>query len=615
MLDLTVPMVEVWFAGAKLGEYASDVEALKAASLHADSLPLLAESVEYEIRRDTMKYIVHRRITGPDAPALGPVLTISSSALTVTLDRPASGPTSIDRYEIEQLSGSTWNQIASGIAIFSADGEYPVTGLTASTLYEFRCRAVDTTERASEWSYAEGTTSAGAVNQAPVWDASVSLTIKQGESASLVPYVSDPEGDPITFSKIIGGTTGTTVSLAGVISVADTVPVAAYTPEISASDGDLSAVKTINLEVTAKDIAPVERVVFYDGSFANGKVPSSSSLEGGGYFACKYQPEGGVNTFYVAGNPNTWLTGMDGLATDARLDGRVLTKETWNGEVIKPRSGTHFMRQVIYYTKQYECLNRGTDPNVSLDKPRVKFDQFNSVYRFEWDQEVWEGFSIRVPLDHVGDIATQGNGGGNMVWVLNAGDDFSQAMLRMGCASGENVEKWWFAYQVNRTSVGDLNIDGATPPNYFVDLGSTSADKGLWTDFVFRYRLNPFLVATNASTVGGKNQVYQGNQGILQIWKGTGAADPITGNRTMTRFCNIVNAPVGGVPHATAKLQVSHRSYKGGWKKNPTTSTAPIYLGWDEIRWGFADSTVAASKGQSRASISSDVSPSGEVLT
>ena len=94
MLDLTVPMVEVWFAGAKLGEYASDVEALKAASLHADSLPLLAESDEYEIRRDTMKYIVHRRITGPDAPALGPVLTISSSALTVTLDRPASGPTS-----------------------------------------------------------------------------------------------------------------------------------------------------------------------------------------------------------------------------------------------------------------------------------------------------------------------------------------------------------------------------------------------------------------------------------------------------------------------------------------------------------------------------------------
>ena len=79
MLDLTVPMVEVWFAGAKLGEYANDLEALKAASLHADSLPLIAESVEYELRRDTMKYIVHRRITGPDAPALGPVLTISST--------------------------------------------------------------------------------------------------------------------------------------------------------------------------------------------------------------------------------------------------------------------------------------------------------------------------------------------------------------------------------------------------------------------------------------------------------------------------------------------------------------------------------------------------------
>lgn len=253
VLDLTVPMVEVWLAGAKLGEYGSDLEALNAASAHADTLTAHAPvDVEYEIRRDAMKYIVHRRIVGPDAPALGPVLTISSTALTLTLDRPASGPTQIDRYEIEQLSGSTWNQIASGISVFDASNEHAVTGLMASTSYSFRCRAVDTTERASEYSYSSGTTSAGAANQTPVWGTVPTIDIQAGSSVDISGYASDPDGDQLVFSKVSSTNPPTMfMSSAGVATLGSATPVGAQSMVVKADDGAASANKTINFNVTA----------------------------------------------------------------------------------------------------------------------------------------------------------------------------------------------------------------------------------------------------------------------------------------------------------------------------------------------------------------------------
>lgn len=256
MLDLTVPMVEVWLAGAKLGEYGSDLEALKAASAHADTLTAHAPAdVEYEIRREAMKYIVHRRIVGPDAPALGPVLTISSTALTLTLDRPASGPTTIDRYEIEQLVGSTWTQIASGLSIFGSTDEYAVTGLIASTAYSFRCRAVDTTERASEYSYATGTTSAGAGNSAPVWvSGTLSKTVQAGSSVTITSTdCSDPEGDPLAFTLLDTNPNDATitVSAGGIIQTTASTPVGINSIIVRASDGLLTKNKTIQLTVTA----------------------------------------------------------------------------------------------------------------------------------------------------------------------------------------------------------------------------------------------------------------------------------------------------------------------------------------------------------------------------
>ena len=125
-----------------------------------------------------------------------------------------------------------------------------------------------------------------------------------------------------------------------------------------------------------------------------------------------------------------------------------------------------------------------------------------------------------------------------------------------------------------------------------IDLGPVSADKGKWTDFVFRYRFNPFSVATNPAAVGipnSKNQLYQGNEGILQVWKAEGPID-LGGNREMVLKVDKVNTPVGLVPHATDKIKHLWRIYKYGWiAKNPTTLTHSVWFGFDEIRQGLVD--------------------------
>lgn len=236
--------------GQLLGAVADEQQALAVALDDADAL---TTDAEYEIRK-TVKFIVKRRIVGPDAPALGPVLTISSTALTVTLDRPATGPTTISRYELERLVGSTWTQIATGLSIFGAANQYPDTGLIASTAYSYRARAVDTTERVSEWSYSSGTTSAGVTNTAPVWQSgTLALSVQAGSSVALSPYCSDPEGDQITYELLDTNPNDATISVSqsGVLQTTAATTVRANSVIVRASDGALTANKTIALTVTA----------------------------------------------------------------------------------------------------------------------------------------------------------------------------------------------------------------------------------------------------------------------------------------------------------------------------------------------------------------------------
>jgi hypothetical protein len=140
------------------------------------------------------------------------------------------------------------------LSIFGASNQYADSSLTSSTTYQYRCRAVDTTERASEYSYSGGTTSAGAANQAPVWQSPINLSLQQGSSVSIAGYASDPEGDQLTFAKVSSSPSAANIVLVsgpGVLSCTAACPVDVYTLTVSANDGALSTNGTITLTVTA----------------------------------------------------------------------------------------------------------------------------------------------------------------------------------------------------------------------------------------------------------------------------------------------------------------------------------------------------------------------------
>lgn len=247
-VTFTAGYIEVWRDGALLSRHRAEREAVEAILAHAET----AVDGDYEIRTAPVKVNVKRKITGPDAPALGPVLTISDTALTVTLDRAATGPTRIDRYELERLSGETWSQIASGISIFGAGNAYPDTSLLSSTVYYYRCRAVDTTGRVSEYSYATGVTTAAATNQSPVWDVgTISLSVEAGSSVSAATYCADPEGSALLYSLVSTDSATITVTAIGGIQTTAGTPVGVRSVTLRASDGATSADKAISVTVSA----------------------------------------------------------------------------------------------------------------------------------------------------------------------------------------------------------------------------------------------------------------------------------------------------------------------------------------------------------------------------
>ena len=443
----------------------------------------------------------------------------------------------------------------------------------------------------------------------------LSFNVGIGGTYDFSVHKTDPDSDTPLVCELVGTAyTGVSMSSSGLLTVTAAASAAVRNLTIRITDpGGLSSDFACAVTIAST------RILYYEDDFSSGRIFTASESTSlmprrGGTLYCKFQPEGGVNTHYLNTDSATWLSGMNGQSTDSRLDARVLALETWNGEAITPRSGQYFMRQALYYDKQYESINGATDQNYDLDKPRVRYEQSGGIYQFEWDQELWCGFSVRLPSTYQDDVATKNHQGGTALWILNAGPDNTQLSLHRYAIAGQTVEHWWVMHQDNDTAVVDMNQTQNASGTVFYDLGAITADKGKWTDFVFRVRINPFTVATNASSVGGKNQVYQGNKGILQLWKGTGAVN-LNGNRTMSRLINKVNQPIGGVPHATLKLRLSHRMYKYGWKKNPTNVTTPIYQAFDAIRWGFADAGVASGYGQSGPTTAADVSPSGEALS
>jgi hypothetical protein len=104
---------------------------------------------------------------------------------------------------------------------------------------------------------------------------------------------------------------------------------------------------------------------------------------------------------------------------------------------------------------------------------------------------------------------------------------------------------------------------------------------------------------------------YEGNKGILQVWKAEGSVDS-DGNRNMVLKIDKVNTPIGLVPRADdSKIAHYWRIYKFGWLSNPTTLTRPVWFGFDEIRQGLVarDGTTFEDVLPSGAACTTDCEP------
>lgn len=268
---------------------------------------------------------------------------------------------------------------------------------------------------------------------------------------------------------------------------------------------------------------------------------------------------------------------------DSNADTRVVRSDVVDGETIRPRKGAYFLRSEVYHTKNYLDLN-----GYVKNRPRSKIYLSEPANRIDFDQEGYVGFSIYVPRNFESELAIRDHRGAATLFTLST--DSSRTLVNLGVwVESPNNEAHWYL----RTWTSDSSTQEDDAQMKQIDLGPVSADMGKWTDFVFRYRFNPFSITTNPSAKGvpnSKNQTYPGNKGILQVWKAGGPVDA-DGNRKMALQLDKVDSPVGLVPPADSKDRIIHhwRIYKFGWLSNPTSLTHPVWFGFDEIRQGLVD--------------------------
>jgi hypothetical protein len=246
------------------------------------------------------------------------------------------------------------------------------------------------------------------------------------------------------------------------------------------------------------------------------------------------------------------------------------TNKIGGDDNIAPRNGSYFFRCEIRYNLPYEVWGEGNPRN----KPRYGLGPPGKM-SFDWDEEVWIGFSIYVPSDmEVEDLSSiDEHRYGNMVFTI-VGYSASMDHLQLRIQSIDGVNHWIWEDTLNPDRVTQDGIET------FTDAGSIS--QGEWTDFVIRYRGNPFDSVSNASQVDpkGMDETFPANSGILQIWVGA-ESDP-----ALSLVRDIDGGPVGLVPQQGAKLRMTFRNYKYGWHHNATTMRGPIVTGWDDIRFG-----------------------------
>lgn len=342
------------------------------------------------------------------------------------------------------------------------------------------------------------------------------------------------------------------------------------------------------LAVFVQSIAIAGENLRFVGDFETGGVGSNGAIHDGFYIATLPTQQKGAE--YLRNNDTDF-------GPSSGADTRVVRSEVVGNETVKPRRGQYFLRSEVFRTKNYLQLN-----NNSKNRPRSKVYLSNPDHRVNFDEEGFVGFSIFVPENFESELGVRDHRGAITLFTMTSEETEQLVDLGQWVEAPDTEAHWWVRYW----TATDNGKGGSTVKS--VDLGPVSADAGKWTDFVFRYRFNPFSSTTNPATAGipnAMNQTFAGNKGILQVWKAEGPANEL-GDRKMVLKLDKVNTPVGLVPPATDKIVHRWRIYKFGWLSNPTSLTRPVWMGFDEIRQGMVDRDGTAF---------ADVAPSGAPCT
>jgi hypothetical protein len=249
------------------------------------------------------------------------------------------------------------------------------------------------------------------------------------------------------------------------------------------------------------------------------------------------------------------------------------------GDTVSPRLNTYFLENRLNWKKDYSEMNGAAPGTTAKDKPRLWNYPFNpedvghpEAMPVRYDKTFWFGMSIYVPSNwehetfHIGNFDLTD-------WSLcpfsadTASTDWLGLALWNPTAGATHWGiKWGF---------NDTGYRTGTPYNKIAltDLADDS-DYGKWTDFVIKQRLNPFTETTDAGQFDGcRNETYDGNRGILEIWKTFGPDNyDGNGNREFKKIFSRVNQPFGNVPRAGYAPRATPRVYRS-W--NPSGSRDP----------------------------------------
>jgi len=327
--------------------------------------------------------------------------------------------------------------------------------------------------------------------------------------------------------------------------------------------------------VALANIALADRNVHFTGNFETGAIQKYGSPHDGFSVKTLPDPQDGVDQVVIRDG---------GAGPNTNLDTRVVPNEFVGSELVEPRKGNFFLRSAIYFDKDYSRFSG----NSARNKPRMSFIIKKDSYLIDYDVESYTGFSVYLPQNLENETGKRGPSGTNQLFSIaapGAAECFTlNYWVPFSSEGGGNDAHWWIRLNHSTTNTDRDQVE-------FIDLGSVLADKGKWTDFVIRWRSNPFSVDTNPYKAGvpnARDQLYKGNKGILQVWKSEGRVDN-AGNRRMVLVVNKVNTAVGLVPHKDWKLGHSFRQYKHGWHKYNTSVAGPVWIGFDEIRFGLTN--------------------------